>query len=182
MEETSPDSPDPASNADAPKLNYALVGGGPPREIAVFADLAEARITATVMDGMGLRTRVEEAKPIHEHRKPAGRLLVREGDAGRAIELLASTPLRKWLTVPPAEIPPAKVLAMQSCPKCESEIVQPTSVARPVMLAALMLCWIPLFIPYGWIVYISVIGLLIVALSQRHTWRCRACGHRWREA
>jgi hypothetical protein len=181
MEETSPDSSDSAPGAPAPKLQYALAGGGPPREIALFADLAEARIAAMVMDGMGLRTKVEESKPIHEHRKPAGRLLVREGDAARAIELLASTPLRKWLTVPETEIPPAKVLPLQSCPRCESPDVRPASVAWPVLLATLLLCWMPLVLPYGWIVYISIITLLIIALSQRHTWRCRACRHSWRE-
>src|SRR5438270_12288774 len=60
MEETSPDSSDSAPGAAAPKLQYALAGGGPPREIALFADLAEARIAAMVMDGMGLRTKAEE--------------------------------------------------------------------------------------------------------------------------
>ena len=171
---------DSAKNLQPAKLDYRLAGGGAQREIAHFAEFMEANIVAMVLESQGVRAKVVETQPKGAMSPNGGTLIVREADAARAIELLASTPARKRLTVPESELPPAKVIQIQTCPKCESSEVKPGKIGLWVMLILLLPAWLPWYVNYGWAIYFGVVAGGLAMLLQLQGWRCAACGHRWR--
>ena len=171
-----------ASPPPAPtKLAYPLAGGGAQREIAHFTDSVEANIVAMVLESQGVRAKVIETPLKGAMSSRGGRLFVREADAPRAIELLASTPARKRLTVPEAELPPAKVIAIDTCPKCESAEVRPGRLAIKIWLLLLLPAWVPMVSSYGWAIYFGIVAGGLMLLLQLQGLRCDACGHRWRK-
>ena len=163
------------------KLAYPLAGGGAQREIAHFADSVEANIVAMVLESQGVRAKVIETPPRGAMSSRGGSLMVREADAPRAIELLASTPARKRLTVPESELPPAKVIAIDTCPKCESAEVKPGRIAIKIWLLFLLPAWLPLVSGYGWAIYFGLVSGGLAMILQLQGLRCEACGHRWRK-
>jgi hypothetical protein len=163
------------------KLAYPLAGGGAQREIANFADAVEANIVAMVLESQGVRAKVIQTAPRGAMSPHGGTLVVREADAPRAIELLASTPARKRLTVPESELPPAKVIKIDVCPQCESTEVKPGRIAGWIALMILVPAWLPFTMNYGWALYFGIVAGGLALLMQLQGWRCTACGHRWRK-
>lgn len=174
--------PSDEKNSPQPTLSYALAGGGAPKPIAIFPDSGEADMVAMVLESQGIRARVIESASTGPSALRSGTLVVRETDADRAIELLASTPARKRLTIPESELPPAKVLRVETCPRCDSPDLGYPSILARMILATLLLAWLPIFFweQYGWALYFGLLAGWLVLLVQTRKARCRACGHRWK--
>jgi hypothetical protein len=171
----------PQPQPSLPTLDYALAGGGAAKPIANFFSLVEADIVASVLESQGIWAMVLATPVTKAWTGSGGTLMVHETDMERAIEMLASTPARKWLILPEAQRPPAKVLKVETCPQCDSmEVRRPSLTARLALVAA-GLCWIPFTFDYGWAIFAGLFAGCLVWLLYSESRRCRDCGHRWRE-
>ena len=167
----------PPAEPPATPLEYAKPTSKRMRVIATFPESFEAEMTAAVLKSEGIGAVVEAAKGRRV--RPVS-VAVSEDDARRVIEMLAATPMRRRLTLPESELPPARALPVEVCPRCGSPEIRPAYLALRLLLAAVAL--LPLvLIDSGWMLYAGLLAGWTVYCVATRPHVCSACRNRWRK-
>ena len=163
----------------APVLPYARPGDGPMVVLARFSVEVEAMVAAAFLESRHIRCKLNWIQISRSSRR---RLLqVAPQDMHEAINILASSPARKYLTIPEADLPPARAQPVDTCPKCGSPSIGTAPIGWKLFQIALVLIWIPFVDPYiGFIVYFVALWCSAVVLAILPRMKCKACGHRWK--
>jgi hypothetical protein len=173
--------PETAENANesAPVLPYAGTGDGTMVVLARFSAEVEAMIAAAFLESRHIRCKLSWVQISRSARR---RLLeVAQPDVQEAINILASSPARKYLTIPEADLPPARALPVETCPKCRSPLIGTAPIGWKLFQIALVLIWIPIVDSYiGILVYFVLLWGAAVVLALLPRMKCKACKHRWK--
>ena len=160
-------------------LPYAGTGDGTMVVLARFSAEVEAMIAAAFLESRHIRCKLSW---IQISRSTRRRLLeVPQQDMQAAINILASSPARKYLTIPEADLPPARAQPVETCPRCGSTSIGTAPIGWKLFQIALFLVWIPFVMPYiGIIVYFVLVWCAAVILAILPRMRCKACKYRWK--
>ncbi len=148
--------------------------------LATFSSEGEAHLAAGLLEAQGLECKVVSKLPNYVLGPYAGALLVAHLDRAEAIDILSSTPARKRLIVPPSELPPARVLHVEVCPRCGSDRIGPPPRWQLMLLFLCGLAWLPWVVPDGIVWYAGAMVFLACVLLWDRPNRCRMCNHQWR--
>jgi hypothetical protein len=180
-----------AAGDGPPVLGYADPGMGRTQTIARFPDSLQAHLAAAKLETEGIRCVLTGQESILSGAMGLhGSLLaVDSEDARRAVEVLAATPARRYLTVPQSQVPPVAVLPLPACPKCACQEIGHPSRRRQVMIGtAVFLAWPVFMVIYDrdsdWASLSWVVALVLWAVwrfmwLKDRPWRCGKCGHQW---
>jgi hypothetical protein len=168
--------PNAATPPQPVMLEYARHTPGRLRPVAHFATDFEAGLASGLLDSRGVQC-VSIRKT-----DPWGRwsvdLQVSETDGPEAVHILAASPARKFLTVPPSELPTTPVLKALACPACGSTHLGPVRRTRVILIPLLLLAWLPLLGGLGTVIYIFLLLVWPALCILDRPWVCRECGKR----
>ncbi len=168
-----------SEDGPAPVLPYAGTGDGTMVVVARFSAEVEGMIAAAFLESRHIRCKLSWVQISQSARR---RLLeVAQPDMQEAINILASSLARKYLTIPEADLPPARAQPVETCPKCGSPSIGTAPIGWKLFQIALVLIWIPFVDSFiGIIVYFVLLWCAAAVLASLPRMKCRACKHRWK--
>jgi hypothetical protein len=157
-------------------LDYAGITPGKLINIAHFPTDFEAGLASGLLYNRGVRfAAIRNADPWGRWSVD---LQVAEPDEPTAVEILAGTPARKFLTVHPSRLPPTPALKPLACPSCGSTRIGPVSRKRRVLIPLILLAWLPWLGGVAAAIYIVLLLLWPALCLLDRPWSCAECGRK----
>ena len=171
-------------------LGYAGPGTGRMQVIARFSDPFQARLAAAKLEAEGIACNTTDAiTNVYALPDPAF-LAVQVEDVQEAVEILAYTPARRFLTVPRWELPPVPVVTLPTCSACGSQEIGLVRRWGRVLAGCVVAFVWPAFAAMIWgmdwvvescFLATGLSGIWSVICLKNRPMMCAKCGHRWRE-
>jgi hypothetical protein len=165
-------------------LSYASPSTGRMMAIARFPDAFQARMAAAKLHAEGIGCGATDmGNQVYGFADPAI-VAVQNDDLRRAVEILAGTPARRFLTVPTSELPPAAVVELPTCPRCDSPAIGRAKRWGRVVAGYFVFFGVTLLNP-AWLPESAILAAMLavawgVLWLRNRPMHCSACGHRWR--
>ena len=160
-------------------LNYASPGITQAVVLARFPEKWLAQLASLKLEAEGIGCFIVGERPPIGIYDDLSCLSVSSDDLPRAIEILSQTAARRYLTVLPSQLPPARVLPAMSCPKCGSTELGNIRRDGIVIAGIVLLAWLPLLGAQGALWFIGLSCIWAVLWLGDRPKQCRECGHRF---